>query len=198
MNFAQLVAEVYVLTNRPDLVAETESAVRAATLKLHGLDFFYPDIVEVQIAFPTAEYIQQLDYISLFPLWRAVKYLRVLDTSANPPTPSKFITLIQPEFVIDEYHDERLDVMYAAGNYLNIKMSTEEATFLLGYYSWPNITSASYSSWIADRVPWAIINEAASQVFKSIGYDEQYTRFQTLNAEHLVIVKANGIVAQGY
>lgn len=198
MNLTELAAEVYTLTNRPDLVTETQAALRAATLKLHGIDYFWPDIVEVQIEFELTSYVQQLEYNALFPRWRALKYLRVIDTSQTPNAPGKFITLIQPEFVLDEYHTERLDVVYGAGQFYNMKLSTQEKSFLLGYYEWPDLNPPTYRSWIADKIPWAIINEAASHIFKSIGYDEQYVRFQTLNQEHINMIKTMGIVAQGY
>jgi len=38
-----LMDDVYILTNRPELVAETRLAVKKATLKLHQLDFFAKD-----------------------------------------------------------------------------------------------------------------------------------------------------------
>lgn len=41
-----LVSDVYTLTNRPDLVAETALAVKKATLKMHHVDFFARDIWE--------------------------------------------------------------------------------------------------------------------------------------------------------
>ena len=44
MDFQTLLSYVYVETNRPDLEAETKSAVFASILKMHGLDFFYKDI----------------------------------------------------------------------------------------------------------------------------------------------------------
>ena len=44
MTLAELIAEAYTLTARPDLVAETASAIRKATLKMHSVDYFYRDL----------------------------------------------------------------------------------------------------------------------------------------------------------
>jgi hypothetical protein len=58
MTLAELIAEVYTLTGRPDLVAETSAAVRKATLKMHSVDFFYRDLQEKIITFTTPAYKQ--------------------------------------------------------------------------------------------------------------------------------------------
>ena len=46
---AALLADVYSLTTRPDLVAESTVAVRKATLKAHLSDYFFRDLT-TQIA----------------------------------------------------------------------------------------------------------------------------------------------------
>ena len=42
---ATLADDVYVLTNRPDLVSETRVALRKAIMKLHSADTFKRDLV---------------------------------------------------------------------------------------------------------------------------------------------------------
>ena len=59
MTLNELIAEVYTITNRPDLVAQTLMAVRSATLKLHQSDYYYKDIFETGFQFTSAEYLQQ-------------------------------------------------------------------------------------------------------------------------------------------
>lgn len=51
VSFAELVADVYTLTNRPDLVGETVLAVQAATLKAHQSDDYIYDFREQSIVF---------------------------------------------------------------------------------------------------------------------------------------------------
>ena len=53
--FTELCNDVYTMTKRPDLVAETKLAVKAATLKAHQSDFYPKDIYETGIQFSRSE-----------------------------------------------------------------------------------------------------------------------------------------------
>jgi len=198
MNLAELTAEVYTITGRPDRVAETLTAVKAATLKAHQSDYYYKDIFETGVAFDSAEFIQQLDYRALLPLWRAIKYLRKYDVSTTPTTPGRFLDLIVPENVLDRYQVEKTNIYYAAGAYINIKSDTAEQYYLLGCYLNPDITSAGYNSWIAQDHPYCIIFDAAATVFKAVGKDEEAAAYRTLNAEQFAMLKTSNIVANGF
>jgi hypothetical protein len=68
--FTALLADVYDITKRSDLVAETTLAVRAATLKLHQSDFYPKDLSEAKVQFASSAYFQSLAYSSLFPRFR--------------------------------------------------------------------------------------------------------------------------------
>ncbi len=65
MTYDELVTEVYALTKRPDLVAETASLIKAATLKAHHTDFYSKDLFETSVTWPAPSFRQQLDYINL-------------------------------------------------------------------------------------------------------------------------------------
>ena len=60
MTFDELVEEVFLITARRDLVAETNSAVKAATLKAHKSDFYSKDIFETGVEFDTFSFRQSL------------------------------------------------------------------------------------------------------------------------------------------
>lgn len=195
MTLAELISEVYTITGRPDRVAETASAIKSATLKAHQSDYFYKDVFETGVAFDSSAYVQQLDYRTLLPLWRAVKYLRKYDNTNA--VPGNFLNLIVPEQVLDRYMVEKTNIYYVAGAYLNIRSETEEQYFLLGCYLNPDITTATYSSWIALDHPYAIIYDAAATVFKAIGKDEEAAAYRGLVAEQLQLLKISNIVASG-
>jgi hypothetical protein len=193
--FAELLSEVYSLTNRPDLVAETKVAVKAATLKMHQADYFWKDLFETGVQFDSEDYVQSLVYRDLFPRWRSVKYIRKSDAAgAN----GDFLTLQVPDSILDRYGYQKEDIFYAAGELIQIKSSTSLKYILLGCYLNPDITEAGYTSWIALDHPYAIVYEAAVTVFKAIGYDEQATVFQKLAAEQLALLKSSNIAADGY
>jgi hypothetical protein len=196
MTLTELQQEVYTITNRPDLVAQTLTAIRSATLKLHQLDYFYKDIFETGVTFTIAEFEQALDYRLLIPRWRALKYIRKSDVTGIDTYPP--FTIIPPENVLDEYNQNRLDVAYVAGAFINIKSSTAFQYMFLGCYIHPDITEAGYSSWIAADHPYAIVFEAASIVFKLIGDTEQFAAYTGLSQIEQNNLKISEIQAVGY
>ena len=193
--FTELCDDVYTLTNRPDLVAEVKLAVKAATLKLHQVDFFYKDLYETGISFASSTYAQQLEYRTLLPKYRALKYLRKSDSTG---TPGMFFGVLTPSEVLDVYGAERVDICYAAGELIQIKSSTEFQYALLGCYLNPDVTEAGFNSWIALDHNYAIVYEAAVTVFKTIGYDEQSATYSKLAAEQLAAIRTSNILAEGY
>lgn len=192
-SFASLVADVYSLTNRPDLVNETALAVQAATLKAHHSDDYIRDFAEYSIQFSSADYFQTLDFKSIIPLWRKPRYLRKYADGG----PGVFIKYIEPEKVIDSYGQDRTDIYYIAGSNLQIRSSDKLQYILAGVYINPDITITGYNSWIADDYKFAIIYEAAAIVFKTIGYDEQVPMYRGMVAEQLAILKMHAVTGTG-
>lgn len=196
MTLAELQQEVYTLTNRPALIAETLTAVRSATLKLHQLDYFYRDLFETGVVFNSSAYLQQIDYYSLVPRYRALKYIRKTDSTGQEQ--GTFFDVIPPETVLDQYYTNREDVCYVAGRYIQLRSSTEVQYVLWGMYLNPDISVATFDSWIAVQHPYAIVFEAAAIVFKAIGDTEQFAAYTQLAAQQAAEVKLSNIVAQGY
>lgn len=193
---AELCDDVYTITNRPDLVAETQLAVRAATLKIHQSDFYFRDLFETGIQFDSAEYIQQLDIVTIVPNFRSLSYLRQYDSVGGAA--GLFFEILSPGQLLDSYGLERVNIAYAAGRVLNIKAASQLQYALLGVYVNPTVTVMGYSSWAADMYPFAIVFEAVRNLFKQIGYDEQASMYEKLAFEQLVLVKSANIEARGY
>lgn len=196
MTLSELIQEVYIITGRPDLVNDTASAVRSATLKAHQSDYYYKDIFESGIAFSTAEFIQNLDYRALISNWKALKYLRKFDIVSG--TPGRELDIVVPENVFDDYATQKQDICYGAGAFIQINSSTKEQNYLLGCYVNPIITTAGYNSWVALDHPYYIIFDAAATVFKAIGKDDEATTYRTLMAEQLAMLKTANILANGF
>jgi hypothetical protein len=196
MTLNELIAEVYTITNRPDLVAQTLTAVRSATLKLHQSDYYYKDLRENGVSFLTAEYLQQIEYRALFPKWRALKYIRKTDSTGQEQ--GKFLDIIVPENILDEYKLNRVDVAYVAGEVVQIRSSTQLQYTIVGRYDNPDITQSGYNSWIALDHPYAIVFEAASTVFKMVGDTDQFAAYTSLAAMQLIEVRNSNVLAQGY
>lgn len=196
MTLTELIAEVYTLTGRPDRVAETSLAIRAATLKAHHSDYYYKDMFEVGLAFDASLAVQELDYRSIIPLWRSLKYLRKYDFVNN--VPGTVLRVIVPEEIFDAYSLEKSNICYVGGYYVQIKSSDPQQYYILGCYLSPNVTTASYSSWIALDHPYVIVMDAAATVFKSIGKDEEAAAYRTLVAEQILMLKMSNVIAVGY
>ena len=200
MTFDELVAEVYTLTNRPDLVAETKLAIKSATLKAHQTDFYSKDIYETGVEFTNPAYIQSLDLPSLISNFRAISYLRRMEdtTDADTTLGENVIEIITPLEVLDSYGVTRTNVAYVAGRMLEIRSSVEFYTMMLGCYVLPIVRDGAYSSWIAELYPYTIVREAARTVFKTIGQDEQAAAYERLVAEEYLLLKMSALTDVGY
>lgn len=196
MNLAELQAAVIALTNRPDLTALTLSAVQSATLKAHQSDFFPRDIYETGLSFSTAEYEQDFEVFSFIPRFRAIKYARIYDNDNS--LPGLFFELVDPINVLDSYNTARTQVMYLGGAEIHFKATAEFQYALFGCYLNPDITSLTFTSWIADYHFDAIVYEAAAIIFRSTGNLEKFRSMRELVAEQYQLLKINNILAAGF
>lgn len=197
-SITDLATLVYELTKRPDLVDETKSAIKAATLKAHMSDYYSKDIYEmyVNLSDTTSKYIWSLDYITLMSNFRSLKYIRKYDSDAGEP--SDFIEVITPNEVLDSYKVTKTDVCYVAGRVIEIRSSTAISKLILAAYVNPIITDADYSSWVAELYPYAIVYEAARIIFKTIGYDEQFAAYKELVADQYILLQRTALTDVGY
>ena len=195
-SFASLVTDVITLTNRPDLVNETNLAVKSAVIKAHQSDDYVKDLQDVSVQFTSADYFQTLDYKSVIPLWRKIRYARKYDAAGGAP--GNFLKYIEPEKVTDEYGASRTDIFYVAGLNLQIRSKDPLQYLLLGVYLNPVTTAVGFNSWIADDHPFAIIYEAAATIFKTIGYDEQVPIYRQMVTEQYQLLRQHAISGQGY
>lgn len=197
-SLTELLADVYTLTNRPDLVGESTLAIRIATLKAHASDYFYKDLFETGVQFGFSVTQQMLEYKTLVPRWRALKYLRTFDYSTPPGTPGKFLEILTPESVTDSYSINKENVCYVAGLEINIRTCPAFQYFLLGCYVYPDVTPIGYSSWVADEMPMCIIFEAAAIVFQAIGFQEKAAYYRVMVTDLYAELKSTNVLAEGY
>lgn len=196
MTFDELIEEVFIITNRRDLVAETESAVKSATLKAHKVDFFSKDIFESGIEFANSDFRQSLDYVTLFSNFRSFKYFRRVEDENDDV--GKFIDIITPEEILDEYGRNRNDIAYVAGRVLEIRSSIEFTKALIGAYVYPIVRKGAYLSWVAEQAPFAIIHEAARRIYLSIGNREESQIQKNFVAEEYAELKLSAVTDTGF
>lgn len=202
--FTDLVNRVVTETNRPDLTnTRIPQAIQAATTGIHGIDFFYKDILTADLIFentPTGipAYIQEID-TALLQRYRALYELRKWDQSYNqfqlnptilPPlfnnqfgspvgsgTALRSLDIITPDDIFDEFNTEKYDVAYQAGSVIMIKSSTALQMCKIHWFARPNTDSGNnydgYESWIANEYPMAIVYHASAAVFAATGMKDQ-------------------------
>ena len=209
-----LAADVYVLTNRPDLVSETRVALRKAIYKFHSADTFKRDLwtQRLQMAlYPPIDPDQFRWNIALteFPRFRRPRFLRYPPDLAIPlqiPAPlidwptganwSREFVEVSSDNIFDSYRAEYTNYFFIAGSTLTIKAAYSVDYLDFSYYQYPlvpTVTTDPINSWICDQYPDAPIEEAAGTVFKMIGKDDEYNRYQTLFAENLGILRGTDV-----
>lgn len=206
MTLQELIAAVYTETNRPDLVSQTQQSILSATFNLHTNEgeYFFRDISSALLTFPIASYLQVLDTDAI-PYYRAMAYMRKYDPSLaqyelNPSLLPPLwlgtipigidprclygeLELITPDDILDEFGYEKTNCYYQAGSTLAIKSNTSLKYVLAGWYQFPDITPAGYSSWIADKFPYAIIYEAAYAVLCQTDDSEQAVKYKSQDGQ---------------
>jgi len=195
MTFIELLAAVYDLTNRPDLVTETKQAVQAATLKIHTSDFYSKDIHEVGIQFDSASFRQSLDYYTLITNFRSVKYLKRVESATDDK--GKFFDIISVDEVLDAYNRNRTDIAYVAGRVIEIRASVEWQFGLFGAYVMPIVREEAFVSWVADMYPFTIVYEATRRIFVTVGQREEANGYAQLLAEDLSLMKLSAVTDVG-
>lgn len=191
----QLTADVLTVVKRPDLSADITMHTKNAILKAHGADYWKPDLFETAFNFAAAEVNYSLDYKTLIPRWKKIKYLNTIDQTTLEVI--KKLKPIETEQFLDGYGYKEDYCFYLAGDMLQIRVSDSAQYFGLGVYLYPDTTLLSASSWIADQFPFAIVYEAARTLYKSIGYDEQSASMEKLVAEAMAEVRMVGIPTVG-
>lgn len=196
---AELKDEVYTITNRSDLSAETTLAIRMATLKAHQSDYYYKDILEEGVIFAQKDNLLSFEVRELVPRWRALKYFRRCDLDSNGnEVPMEFLEILTPEEILDSYSRQKENVCYMAGLELKIRVCPSWDKFLMGCYVHPKVLEDNYDSWVADEYPLTIIYEAAGIIFNMIGLQEQKAIFKAAADAEIVTLKLSNITAIGY
>lgn len=182
-----LLQDVLELTKRPDLMEESQIALRTATLSIHGRASFPRDLVTSLVKLPNPAYQVALDIQALFPRLRGLNAVRVVDVNFAPiDTDVGKIEVVEPNDIYDpEYGSVKNNIAYVAGTSINIRTAIEAYGYIVSYYQLPLVRREEYNSWIAQMSPDAIIYQAASIVFSTNGNEEKAASYQKMVREML-------------
>ena len=198
---AALLADVYSLTVRPDLVAESTVAVKAAVLKAHQSDLFYRDLNTSGLSAGAVNTVAY-DLVAAFPRFRQLNSVQKSDpTKADPlifaDTNNKgYFEILNAANLFDDYKAVRDNIGYLVGSTLNLRSSQSIGDIIIRHYDNQDLTNVANMGWISDSHPYCIIFEATRIVFKTIGFDEQASVYEKLTMEQYAMLKASNIEAQ--
>lgn len=205
MTYSELVQAVIDLTDRNEAAAPIQLAIAKATLKFHQADFWLRDIKEVVVTVPDISLAPrfEINVNDSLPNFRKVSYINAYDPSSVPPTVLCQFKENAPGFVKDIYGDYIRNSFYFAGDTITLRSDSALVTgataaeFLIGYWALPKVGVLDYDSWIANLIPFGIIDEAAKEIFGSIGQADEAARRAKMFTENLQILRINDVEATG-
>jgi len=196
--YADIRDTIYARSGRPDLIADTAAAIRKATMKLHMADLWKNDLVEVIYQVGTVDSANSSYRFSIdltdplkFARYRRISHIK----EYNSPLTGRELNFneLDADRLFDGYGAECIDYWYQAGQQVNVRSSISISNLRIGYFSYPDVVPATYSSWIARQFPDAIIEEALSTIFKSIGKDTEYQRLAQAFNDNLAMLRTTQI-----
>lgn len=195
MNFTELYDEIVGWTARPDLDFETRSAIRSTTLALHRREKFARDLQTVALSGLPEAYSQQLEIATNFPNYRQASRVYA------PEDSNGYEKRYDPVTATDLYDEDgykRVDIYFLAGTQLNVKSCTPITAVTVQYYRNPIVTpEGSFSSWIADEYPDAIITQAVATILSLDNESEIRQRAERMAAIHWMEILANELEVEG-
>lgn len=174
MTLTELVAEVLAWTNRPDLEPQARAAIRRVTLSLHRTHSFWRDIQSFTITPGLAT-----SGTILLSSPTASRFRGFHSVSENK------LLLVDPDDLFDLDGYARTDCIWAAGAALNWRASSGSPTITVNYFQDPDIATLTYSSWIAEVQPDAIIASAVASLMSLKGEDSIKQRAEKMAQEEI-------------
>lgn len=170
MTYADLIAEIKLLSRRADMDDKIAIALRMTTLRAHRLDYFWKDLVEATLTFPLASVVT-VDTATTLTRFRQVNYLQYYDSTTGAV--GSMLEEVGPSDIIDTYGYQKSDVWYLAGTNLQINFAYASTAARIGYWQNPDVSAASYNSWIKDDLPDLLIQGSLAYLYNMTGKQEE-------------------------
>lgn len=170
MTYAELLAEIKLLSKRGDIDDKIATALRMTTLRCHRSDLFYRDLQEAVATFGNTQLVS-IDVSVSLTRFRQLAYVQYYDPTSGRV--GKMLDEVEPSNVLDEYNYFKTDMFYMAGTNININFCTPVAGAKLGYYQNPDVTVGGYNSWIAVELPDILVQGSLAYVLNLIGKNDE-------------------------
>lgn len=193
--YDELVEDIYSLTARPDLVAETTIALKTATINAHHSELYNRDHVDQLVQIPNQANNIALDIANLFPRFRQVDSIQLLDVNYNivATNEGSQIEIVEIGDTLDPvYGTLKNNIAYVAGSTLNVRSIYGTYGYLVGWFQAPLVRREQYNSWIAQLYSPVILYWAASIVLGTNGNEEKSKNYMNqVEKVHLPQLKSN-------
>ena len=172
MTFVEMEEEVYIMTNRRALVAETRQSLISAARHYHAAENWGNDSVEATVAISPEAYAFVLDKDTEFPLLRVFNWIRKWDASGVDPFTGLASGAAGLYFInkdagtlTDGYGLEIANVYYELGTNVRFISNTSMATIRVSYQVWPTLYPyTNFNSWFMTKFPELLIVNAALRI----------------------------------
>lgn len=186
MNFSEAIEEVLSITKRPDktdaAASQLNKAIALFTLKSN----FKLDLVEATVAVDSTLFGDTVDITDWgFTRFRKFKYIK-------PTGKRYYLKFVDPEQIFTPSGEIQRNRFYVAGNNLTYTLTELAETLEVGYYQYaPVLTEVEDNNthWMLDLMPYAVIEKAAAQVFKSIGDDTSARFYEASSMEFFLAAR---------
>lgn len=180
MTLTELVQEVLDWTNRPDLEAQAHSTIRRVTLSLHRTHAFWRDIQTFSFTPGLTTSGQILLSGPEAPRFRG--FQSIADNR---------LKIVDPDDLFDLDGYPRTDCIWAAGSAINWRSTAGSTPVTVSYFQDPDIATATFTSWIADLQPDAIITSAVASLMSLKGEDSIRQRAAQMAQEEVASLITN-------
>lgn len=170
MTYADLLAEIKLLSRRGDIDDKIAIALRMTTLRAHRADYFWKDLQEANALFSSANVVT-IDTSAAFTRFRQLSYVQYYDPISTALGP--MLDEIDPAAVLDDYNYFKTNKFYLAGTNLQINFLYVASGARIGYWQNPDVTSASYNSWIANDLPDILVQGSLAYIYNMTGKQEE-------------------------
>lgn len=159
--FKSLYDQVVINTNRPNLAAETRSAISIATREFHNRGKFLADIREAVL---TSTNGGMTTYKFAIPEDKLIR--EIVNVAPANSNGLKGVSLKQ----VDPFEQPTCGNWYSwLNNVITIGVAHPASTFALSFLSFPNTLAETYDSWIARKYPHYITDAATARVLVAAG-----------------------------
>lgn len=176
MNLPELMQEVVVRSERPDLVNLIRTKTKEAVLYAHMHRFWLADAKVQIITLDAPAQVFSLSTVSQLERFRQLYFCMPYDAAQGKalPLPTKSGSMMKSDPLDMLTYGQALkqNVYYQAGQTLNFNSSISSKQWMVGWFQFPNTTDSGFASWICEMNPYMVIKLATAAVYRETGRTE--------------------------